>query len=425
MTMQLPRAALLLMCTALIAACSSSGAPGPAGAQGPTGAPGPTGDPGGQGIAGSQGEPGPTGATGPTGSAGAEGATGPQGLQGPQGAVLVIDGGVVTGPPGASVLVTPISAGGAICAAGGVRVTQLSDGGISNVCNGVAGQAGATGPQGVSGTAGAPGATGSTGASGVAGTAGPMGPQGPPGAVLYLDGGVVVQPSSPIQFAGYTTAQFNGNLGSPTGANQKCQAQFTGSYFCTIADFDVANTGSYPPAGGAWIDAPRQSGGERSTESCNSNGAWTYGGTSASGADLNDAGTVYEYLGCQTVMPLACCRGGAQTVVFRGYTTAAYSGNLGGTQGANQKCQSQYAGTFFCTIDDFDNANTSAAPSVAAWVDGPRQASGQRAGVSCNSNGGWTYGGTDSSGSDLNDAGTLYEFMGCQTLLPLACCQNQ
>jgi len=134
---------------------------------------------------------------------------------------------------------------------------------------------------------------------------------------------------------------------------------------------------------------------------------------------------VYEFLGCQTVLPLACCRGGAQTVVFRGYTTASYTGNLGGNPGANQKCQAQYPGSFFCTIADFDEANTGAAPPVAAWVDGPRQTTGQRAGVSCNANGGWTYGGSSNSGSNLNDAGTAYEFLGCQTLLPLACCQNQ
>jgi hypothetical protein len=78
--------------------------------------------------------------------------------------VLVLDGGVVTGPPGSAVLVSPIAVGGVDCPTGGIRVTQLSDGGISTVCNGAAGAPGAQGP------AGAVGPAGSTGAQGLAGT---------------------------------------------------------------------------------------------------------------------------------------------------------------------------------------------------------------------------------------------------------------
>ena len=97
------------------------------GAMGAPGAQGTAGTPGADGLAGPKGDPGTPGAIGPAG---------PQGLQGPGGTVLVLDGGVVVGPPGSSVAVTPITAGGAICPYGGVRVTQLSDGGITNVCNG-------------------------------------------------------------------------------------------------------------------------------------------------------------------------------------------------------------------------------------------------------------------------------------------------
>lgn len=52
--------------------------------------------------------------------------------------VLVLDGGVVTGPAGAPVVLTQLSPGSA-CATGGVRVTQLIDGGVVDVCNGAAG----------------------------------------------------------------------------------------------------------------------------------------------------------------------------------------------------------------------------------------------------------------------------------------------
>lgn len=186
---------------------------------------------------------------GAPGAQGDVGPQGPQGIQGPQGAVLVIDGGVVTGPPGASVIVTPITAGGAVCPFGGARVTQLSDGGITNVCNGQPGVQGDTGPQGpqgpigMTGPQGAQGMTGAQGAQGVAGpigmtgpqgaqgmtgAAGPQGPQGPmgpagpagpPGAVLYLDGGVVLS-GNPIVFVGFTAATYNGNLGGQAGQRE-------------------------------------------------------------------------------------------------------------------------------------------------------------------------------------------------------------
>src|SRR4051812_36087633 len=105
-----------------LSACpNKDGTAGPEGPAGPAGAQGPKGDMGTAGVA---------GATGPQGPAG------PQGVQGPAGMVLVLDGGTIVGPPGYSVLVTPIAAGGMPCPTGGVRITQLSDGGISNICNG-------------------------------------------------------------------------------------------------------------------------------------------------------------------------------------------------------------------------------------------------------------------------------------------------
>ena len=176
----------------LISGCPSAtqGPKGDPGAQGPAGPAGPAGAPGANGIngmngadgaQGPQGVPGPMGAAGATGAAGpagapgatgAPGAQGPQGVQGPPGTVLVVDGGVVIGPPGASVVVTPIAMGGAGCATGGVRITQQSDGGSTVVCNGAPGAQGAmglTGPQGVAGP------------QGLRGDAGPQGPQGPAG----------------------------------------------------------------------------------------------------------------------------------------------------------------------------------------------------------------------------------------------------
>lgn len=432
------------------------------------------------------------------GAQGLPGAQGSQGLQGPAGAVLVIDGGVITGPPGSSVLVSTISAGGATCPTGGVRITQLSDGGLTNVCNGAtgatgnAGAQGATGPAGAAGPSptatvltvmspqcatggvlinvpgspsfpvcngaqgpagtqgatgltgaagstgpagamGAPGVAGPMGATGVAGPAGATGPQGPAGAVLYLDGGVVVLSAARVQFAGFTTTNYAGNLGGYPGANQKCSAEFANSYLCTIPDYDQANTPLVPPAAtGAWIDFARAASGARADNSCGSSGnsAWTWGSTGSYGANLNAVGGYYSTVNCASLKPLACCRGGtSSSIQFRGFTTATFPGDLGGYPGAAAKCQAQFAGSFLCTIADFDRANGTTVPptSAGAWIDFDRTASGSRANNSCGTSGntGWTSSSAGSYGANLNAVGGYYSTINCSVPKHLACCENR
>jgi hypothetical protein len=113
---------------------------GPAGATGPTGGAGAMGTPGATGTPGAMGAMGATGIPGPTGPTGATGATGPAGM------VIVVDGGVVTGPTGPT---------GATGAAGATGTTGM---------NGLPGPTGATGVAGATGATGAAGATGATGA---------------------------------------------------------------------------------------------------------------------------------------------------------------------------------------------------------------------------------------------------------------------
>jgi hypothetical protein len=141
------------------------------------------------------------------------GAMGAQGPQGPAGIVIVGDGGVITGPPGDSVLVTAVSAG-ADCAHGGLRVTQLSDAGVAYVCNGAPGPMGATGltgpmgatgpagPTGLTGPAGPAGPTGATGLTGPAGATGPAGPAGPTGATGLMGFIGVIGPVGVMGFVG-------------------------------------------------------------------------------------------------------------------------------------------------------------------------------------------------------------------------------
>jgi hypothetical protein len=256
--------------------------------------------------------------------------------------------------------------------------------------------------------------------------------------VLYLDGGVVLS-TNLITFAGFTAASFTGDLGGYVGANTKCDAEFPGAFLCTRSDYDLADTFVGPPAAGAWVDEDRLTSGQRAANSCftsNSGGAWTYGGPATftsgqSGAVISALGTQTSTL-CNVSKPLACCRS-AGRVVFRGFTVATYTGNLGGYVGANAKCHAEFPGSALCTRSDYDTSNTKSAPAAAgAWVDENRLASGQRAANSCftsNSGGAWTYGGpatftSGQSGAVISALGTQTATL-CNVVKQLACCTRR
>ncbi len=446
------------------------------------------GAPGAQGPQGLKGDPGADGAMGAAGAMGAGGAQGPQGvqgLQGPAGTVLVLDGGVVTGPAGSSVLVSVIAAGGATCPSGGVRVTQLSDGGLTNVCNGVTGPQGLTGPaltasalpsmsavcptggvllglpdggslpvcngaQGVAGPTGLPGVAGPQGAMGSVGPAGPAGTQGltgptgltgaagsqgptgntgpagavgPQGQVLYLDGGVVLSPGGGPEFAGFTSMTYSGLLGGYPGAHAKCSAEFPGAFLCTVSDYDDANSPVAPGGTGAWIDYNRTTSGQRDHSSCANNAAWNWGTTGTTGRSLNAIGYPTTAY-CNELKPLACCRQ-VSRIVFRGYTAATYNGLLGGYPGANAKCSAEFPGSFLCTTAEYDLGNSPVAPGAAgAWSDYNRTTTGQRDHSSCANNGAWNWGITGTTGRSMNALG-YPTTANCSDVKPLACCSKR
>ncbi len=435
--MQRMRSVLLVSLVVLLQAC-----PSPGGVEGPRGDPGPAGPAGAQGEPGPQGLPGPKGDPGSDGAAGAtgpQGPAGPQGVQGPAGAVLVVDGGVVVGPPGSAVVVTAVTAGGAPCQYGGVRVTQLSDGGVSHVCHGApgatgaAGAPGATGPQGPTGAAGASltatvlpvlsaqcatggvlvglpdggslavcngaqgvagppgptGATGSAGPQGVAGPAGPTGaagpagptgalgpagPMGPAGAVLYLDGGVVLAQAAEARpvLLGYTTFVTTGNLGGRVVANQRCAAEFPGSHLCTQTEFRSARSPLAPPAPGAFLDFAAASTSLEPDPSppCNNFTSTTSAYNAAVALPSGVTATYSSSIpNCSSTAPLACCSS-PSVVRLRGYTTFVTTGNLGGRVVANQRCAAEFPGSHLCTQTEFRSARSPLAPPApGAFLD--------------------------------------------------------
>ena len=112
-----------------------------------------------------------------------------------------------------------------------------------------------------------------------------------------------------VLFRGFTSLTFTGGLGGAVGANQKCNAEFNGSSFCTLADFDLANAiEAPPPATGAWIDSARSTSGARNSSSCYSSGAWTNGTATDTGTNLNTTGSFTGQVSCALAKPLACCQ---------------------------------------------------------------------------------------------------------------------
>lgn len=249
--------------------------------------------------------------------------------------------------------------------------------------------------------------------------------------MLFLDGGVALISDVPIQFVGFTVATYTGNLGGLPGAAAKCSAEFPGSFLCTIADYDLANTTVVPPtAAGAWVDFARADNGSRSTSPCtNTSAPWTN-----PAAPYQTYGPTIEATGftgttsCSASRHLTCCRGGRPSA-FRGFTAATYTGNLGGLPGAAAKCRLDFPGSWLCTMPEYDAANTQVVPptSAGAWIDFSRGANGVRSTSPCtNASSPWTNAATpyQTYGPTLTATG----FSGtttCATARHLACCGGQ
>jgi len=362
---------------------------------------------------------------GAVGATGEQGPAGPQGIQGPAGQVLVVDGGVLVGPPGSSVVVTPVAAGGQPCPTGGVRLTQLSDGGITNICNG---EVGPTGPQGLQGQTGAQGATGAAGPQGPAGAQGATGPQGPQG-----------QTGPAGSTGSQGPAGATGPQGVPGGSVSAVMLPslspscITGGVQLTFADggtLAVCNgatgatgatglTGSQGPAGAQGAAGP--AGDVGATGPSGPPGAQGPTGSTGPQGPAGPQGVPGP------VGPALYLDGGVATLPgprFVGFTTATYNANLGGNMGANAKCQAQFPGAQFCSITDYRAAEvdstTTVPPGTGAWVDASRTVAGYRDSASyCSS---WTSNTVNSSGYMVTLTGTGNDQ--CSTLHSIACCST-
>jgi hypothetical protein len=328
------------------------------------------------GAKGDKGDPGDVGMTG------AQGPQGPQGVQGPQGAVLVVDGGVVIGPPGSSVVVTPVTAGGMPCPNGGIRVTQLSDGGISHVCNGADG---APGPQGP---------IGPQGASVSATVLATMSPQCATGGVLISlpDGG--------------STALCNGSQGpqgvqGPTGMQGPQGAQ-----------------GAQGPQGPQGAQGPQGLQGMQGAT-----GATGMQGPAGATGPAGPAGPPGAVLYLDGGVALQ-----GDWFSFAGFTTMQVTGNLGGRVGAHALCAAEFPGAHFCDENEYTSTTSDSTVNPAgAWVDDYDSTQPAARGLSyvCNR---WSTGTVGYEGLIIRSDGTIgtsyanSSNYGCGTPRPVACC---
>ncbi|MBL8915941.1 MAG: collagen-like protein [Archangium sp.] len=419
------------------------------------------------------------GVQGTPGQQGTQGATGIQGPPGPAGMVLVIDGGVVTGPPGAAVLTSPLPVGDSVCTYGGVMVTQLIDAGVTRICNGAPGaqgpqgpqgqpgQQGAQGPQGMTGMTGAqgpqgmtgmtgpqgaqgaqgpqglPGAQGPQGLPGAQGPQGATGPQGPAGAVLYVDGGIVVVQGNlgtgAPTFAGITSFTTNGAPMGPSGQagrlsmNAYCNAEYPGSHICNEFEWAEATPYDPVPSSGAWIEYATSTNHRSLSAGCNN---WTnnsatsgYGrliATSTGGILTSPASHT-----CATVLPVACCRS-RTSAIFRGITSYVTDGaptgpsTQAGRLSMNARCRAEFPGSHICNEFEWAEATPYLpVPASGAWIEYATSTNNRSLSAGCNN---WTNNGATSGYGRLianNTGGILTSPAShtCATVLPLACCE--
>jgi hypothetical protein len=255
---------------------------------------------------------------------------------------------------------------------------------------------------------------------------------GPPGAVLYLDGGVVLAPQQNRPFlVGYTTFISTANIGGRLTANTRCDAEFAGSHLCNQSEFRVARSTLPLPAAAAWLDFPQSA---TSLDPdfgspCN-NFTFATGGTYTVPIALPNGSTTSNTSAtpnCSSTLPLACCTM-ALPVRLRGYTTFMSTGNIGGRLVASTHCAAEFPGSHFCNQTEFRVARSTLPLAAAgAWLDFPQSATtlDNDFGSPCNN---YTFatGGTYTVPIALPNGTTTSNTSAtpnCSSTLPLACCE--
>ncbi len=124
--------------------------------------------------------------------------------------------------------------------------------------------------------------------------------------------------TSAIQFAGFSTATSNGNMGGRAAAHQLCTQEFFGSHLCHAAEYLQSNSTASVPASGAWLDPSVDLVGDRTvggssrfgrhlSSACSS---WSTSSSSGSATHVRPSGGIVTWSSasqCDAVRSLACC----------------------------------------------------------------------------------------------------------------------
>jgi len=116
-----------------------------------------------------------------------------------------------------------------------------------------------------------------------------------------------------VQFAGYTANTYTGNLGGMTGANAKCQAEFSGSHFCSTLEF-VRSGHTINPISNSWIFSESTStavnfGGGTLYSTYNNHGCsgWDNDLSTFLGSAILSTGSYGGGISCDNSLKLTCC----------------------------------------------------------------------------------------------------------------------
>ena len=111
-------------------------------------------------------------------------------------------------------------------------------------------------------------------------------------------------------------------------------------------------------------------------------------------------------------------------IYFIGATTSIYNGNLGGLLGANQKCEDDYPGTYFCTDLDLLRAGTKEISTAAMWIHQAGAVNSDsityRLFSNCEN---WSTNNSSYKGYSVTGSGT--NLSNCNQTYPLACCSQE
>jgi hypothetical protein len=254
-------------------------------------------------------------------------------------------------------------------------------------------------------------------------------------------------------FAGFTTATTTGNAGGREAMHALCNTAFSGSHMCHAAEYNLANSATPIPSGGAWIDgsatinyyfgnigvlelASRDTGrytGSDFSLNCNN---WTVT-TSGDNGEMLSAGGVAVHA-CSSSLVVACCSSPYKEQ-FAGFTSTTTTGALSGGRAAMHAfCGAQFSGSHLCHAAEYARASPKTTPpaggawldasgysrtagladisSVASIHDGRYTASDFS--VNCNN---WTAAPSGNNGETVTSAGTTYG--ACSTARVAACCR--